>query len=334
MTEIVAYFHLKEVRWTIADEDVKRLESHWPGVRIVAVDEEAGLAAALEDAQVFFGWQLPRERFPTSGRLRWVHSASAGIEALLFPEMVASDVILTNSAGLHDVCIPEHVLGQMLVLARNFHEAQRLQARREWNRFQVIANAGGIRELSGSRLAILGAGAIGRSLAWRANALGMNVRVLRRDASRPLPGAAEVVSPDRLHELLSWADFVVLAVPLTEETRGLIGVRELAAMRSSTFLINVARGEVVDEQALVETLRRGGLAGAAVDVFSEEPLPGDHPYWSLPNLILTPHVSGYTPGYFEKMFALFEDNLGRFLESRPLRNVVDKRLGYAREAGG
>ena len=136
--------------------------------------------------------------------------------------------------------------------------------------------------------------------------------------------------PERLHELLGWADFVVVAVPLTAETRGLIGADELRAMRSDAFLINIARGEVVDEAALARCLRAGGLAGAALDVFSAEPLPAAHPFWSLPNLVLTPHISGYMPSYFDRMLAIFEDNLERYLEGRPLRNVVDKQAGYAR----
>jgi phosphoglycerate dehydrogenase-like enzyme len=160
-----------------------------------------------------------------------------------------------------------------------------------------------------------------------AAALGMQIRVVRRDPQRPVDGA-EMYGPAQLHEVLGWADFVVVAVPLTEETRGLIGAAELRAMRADAFLINIARGEVVDEAALVECLRAGGLAGAALDVFSEEPLPADHPLWALPNAILTPHVSGYTPAYFDRMLAIFEDNLARYVEGLPLRNVVDKRRGY------
>jgi phosphoglycerate dehydrogenase-like enzyme len=329
--KIVAYFRLKEVRWTIADEDVARLEARRPGMRVVSLEGDERLAAELADAEVFVGWDFPPDLFASARRLRWIHTASAGVENNLFPALVASDVVLTNSAGLHSVCIPEHVLGQMLVLARNFHEAERLRQRREWNRFGVIVFNGGIRELRDSKLAILGAGAIGRSLAPMAAGLGMQVRVMRRDASRPVPGAEVVLPPSELRALLAWADFVVLAVPSTPETKGLIGEKELAAMRSSAFLVNVARGEVVDEQALARVLRAGGLAGAALDVFSEEPLPADHPFWELPNLVLTPHVSGYTPGYFDKMLALFEENLGRYLGGEPLRNVVDKRLGYARQ---
>jgi phosphoglycerate dehydrogenase-like enzyme len=328
--KVVAFFHMKEVRWALHDSDRLRLEQRFPGVRVVSVDDAADLASALADADVYVGWQFPREHFTAARQLRWVHSANAGVEASLFPELVASNVILTNSAGLHAVSIPEHVLGQMLVLARNFHEAVRLQARAEWNRFQVIAFAAGIRELQGSNLAVLGAGAIGRNLTRLAAALGMHVRVMRRDSTQPVPGAETVVPPTALHELLAWADFVVCALPLTAETHGLIGANAFRTMRSSTFLINVGRGESIDEDALLQALRTGAIAGAALDVFNQEPLPPEHPFWSLPNLLVTPHVSGYMPQYFAQMLALFEDNLDRFVSGRSLRNVVDKRLGYVR----
>jgi phosphoglycerate dehydrogenase-like enzyme len=328
--KVAAYFHLKEVRWSLHDATLARWRERFPQVEVVSVEDGADLTAALADAEVFVGWRIPPEHFVAARRLRWMHSASAGIEDWLFPELVASDVVLTNSTGLHSVCIPEHVLGQMLVLARNFHEAQRLQQRSEWNRFAVIAYASGVRELHGSKLAILGAGPIGANLARLAAALGMQVRVLRRDPQRPVPGAEAVWGPERLHELLGWADFVVLSVPLTAETRGLIGAAELRAMRSDAFLINIARGEVVDEEALARCLRAGGLAGAALDVFTEEPLPAGHPFWSLPNLVITPHISGYTPTYFDRMLEIFADNLERYLDGRPLVNVVDKTLGYAK----
>ncbi len=329
--KVVAFFHLKEVQWNLPDGELARLEGRFAGVRIVSVEEPAALGSALSDAEVFTGFHFPREHFAAAPRLRWIHSASAGIEATLFPDLVASDVILTNSAGLHAVSIPEHVLGQMFVLARNFHQALRLQARAEWNRFGVISYGATIGELHGANLAILGAGAIGRNLAQRAAALGMHVRVMRRDAARPVAGAETVVPPAALHELLAWADWVVCALPLTGETRGIIDAAALRSMRSSAFLINIGRGESVDEDALVQALRIRAIAGAAVDVFSQEPLPADHPFWSLPNLVLTPHVSGYTPRYFEKMLAIFEDNLDRFVHNQPLRNVVDKQLGYARQ---
>jgi len=331
---VVSFFQLHELRWSLPDDVCRRIEQRFPGVEIVAVDDESKLPAALADAEVFFGWHFPREHFAAAKRLRWIQSANAGADANLFPEMMASPVILTNGSGVHVTCIPEHVIGQMLVLARNFHEAQRLQAQRQWNRFQVILFGGGVRELRGSNLAIIGAGPIGENLVPLARALGQNVRVLRRDASRPVAGAEAVLPPESLHELLGWADFVVLAMPLTTATRGMIDAAALAAMKPSAYLINVARGEVLDDAALVAALRTNRIAGAALDVFDEEPLAADHPFWELPNLVLTPHISGYTPHYFETIVTMFEDNLERFLRGAPLHNLVDKDLGYPRHAEG
>lgn len=327
---VVCHFQLKEVRWAIAEQDRRRIEQRYPGVELISIEDPAMLPAALAEADAFFGWTFPRAHFGEARKLRWFQSANAGIEDNLFPELVASEVVLTSGAGLHSVSIPEHVLGQMLVLARNFHESLRLQEKHEWNRFQAIVFGGSIRELRGSRLAILGAGAIGASLARMANALGQHVRVMRRDPARGVDGAEAVVGPESLHELLGWADFVVLAMPLTAETHGMIDAAALAAMRSSAYLINIARGEMIDDEALVDALRRGAIAGAALDVFREEPLPADHPFWTLPNLVLTPHVSGYAPDYFNRVLELFEENLGHFVRGEPLRNVVDKQLGYAR----
>jgi phosphoglycerate dehydrogenase-like enzyme len=326
--KVVFYFELNEVRWVLPDDELADFRRQFPAVTFVSLEDDTALPAEIVDAAVFAGWHYPPALFEAARDLRWIHSASAGVEANLFPALVASNVVLTNSAGLHAVSIPEHVLATMLALARNFAVAMRLQRERKWDRFAVISGSGGIRELDGSNLAILGAGAIGRALARKTAALGMHVRILRQRPERPVPGAEQVLAPEALHSLLGWADFVVLAVPLTAQTRRLIGAAELRAMRSDAFLINIARGDVVDEAALVAALRAGAIAGAGLDVFSAEPLPADSALWELPNALLTPHVSGYTPGYFEKMLTIFRDNLGRFMAGKPLRNVVDKRLGY------
>ena len=326
---VAFYFRLHEVRLGVGDADMAELTRRFPTVEFRPVDDDAALPAAVADAEVFAGFIFPADLFSAARRLRWVHSASAGIEANLFPALVDSDVVLTNAAGLHSVNIPEHCLALMLSLARNFHVAYRLKARREWNRFEVIAGGGGMRELAGANVAILGAGAIGAALARLTHALGMRVRVLRRRAGLPVEGAEDVVGPEALLSLLSWADFVVLAAPLTEDTRGLIDARALAAMKSSAHLVNVGRGELVDDAALVEALRRGAIAGAGLDVFADEPLPASSPYWTLDNVIITPHVSGYMPDFLGRQLRRFADNLERFLAGRPLEHIVDKRLGYS-----
>lgn len=326
--KVVSYFHLHEVRWAIPAPDLADLAQRFPSVRFASCQNLEELERQIPDADVFFGWLFPPAVFSSARRLRWFHTASAGVEANLFPELVEGDVILTNAAGLHSVSIPEHVLALMLALARNLHHSQRLQMQARWDRFDAIAFGTGVRELAGSHLAIIGAGAIGSALAKIAAALDMKVRIMRRRADRPVPGAEAVVGPDGRKALLAWADFVVLAAPSTPETRHLIDADALATMKPSAFLVNVARGDMIDDAALIDALRQRRLAGAGLDVATEEPLPSSSPYWGLENVILTPHVSGYTPTYFERTLALFADNLDRFLRGETLRNVVNKRLGY------
>ena len=325
--KIVAHLALQGGQWKIPDPDREALEQRFPSVRIVSAESPESLAAEIGDATVFFGFHFPEPLFAQAKQLRWIQSASAGIEANLFPALVESDVVLTNAIGLHENCIPEHVLALLFAFARNLPTAFRLMQERRWDRIEPLRR-GGIRELAGTHLAILGAGPIGVSLTAKATALGMRVRVLRRNAGKPVAGAEQVVGPEGLHALLGWAHSVVLAVPLTAETRQLIGARELRAMRSDAILINIARGDVVDQDALVEALRAGTIAGAGLDVATPEPLPAESPLWELPNVILTPHVSGYLRGYFPGALAIFADNLGRFVAGAPLHNVVDKRLGY------
>ena len=325
----VLYFRIKEIRWTVGDDELRAAQARFPAVELVRVTEDDALPAALDDADIFFGFHFPPELFATAERLRWIHSAAAGIEANLFPAVVASDVVLTNAAGLHAINIPEHAIALVCALARNLHVAQRLKAERRWDRYTVIASGGGFRPLVDSHLAVLGAGAIGLGVARLGRALGMRVRVLRRRPELAVPDAEAVVGREGLHALLGWADFVVVATPLTADTHHLIDAAALAAMPSSAHLVNVGRGEIVDDAALIEALRSGAIAGAGLDVFAEEPLPPDSPYWTLDGVILTPHVSGYLPDFFARAFSIFLDNLERFQDGRPLRNVVDKRLGYA-----
>lgn len=326
--KVVSYFQLHEVQWAIPESDLEDLRRRFPSVTFASCRTPEELEREIPDADVFVGWLFPPDLFPRARKLRWFHTASAGVEDNLIPSLVESDLVLTNAAGLHSVSIPEHVLALMLALARNLHEAQRLQMQSRWDRIGAIAFGVGVRELADSHLAVIGAGAIGTALTRLAVALGMKVRVMRRRAHRPVAGAETVVGPGDLESLLAWADFVVLAAPLTAETRHLIDSEALAAMKRTAFLINVARGEVIDDDALIEALREKRIAGAGLDVASPEPLPASSPYWGLANVILTPHVSGYTATYFERTLTLFADNLDRFLRGETLRNVVNKRLGY------
>lgn len=331
--KVVVNFHLgADVRISVPEATLETLRRRFPDVTFVAADDRAALRREAADADVFYGFEFPAELVASALRLRWIQSISAGIERNLAPEIVERGIVVTNGSGIAAAGIAEHVMALMLAFCRNFHVAARLQAERRWDRPAVMAGTGApVREFAGSRVAVLGLGPIGATVAHHSAALGATVRGMRRhpDAAAGAPYEA-VLGPDGLDGLLGWADFVVLAVPHTPETTGMIGARELGLMRPEAYLVNVARGSVVDEPALIESLRHGRIAGAGLDVFSAEPLPSDSPLWALPNVVLTPHSAGATPRYFDRALELFADNLERHLAGRALRNRVDPALGYPR----
>lgn len=291
-------------------------------LRVADRNDAAALAAALRDAEVLLtGTRLPAGILAHASRLRWIQAITAGVDRLLTPELRArDDVILTCSRGIHAATMAEHALALILAFARNLPAFFRQQAERRWQAHTP-------RPLAGTTLLVVGLGAIGQEVARRGREAGMRVLGVRRSAAS-VDGVDRVVSPALLREVLPEAHWVVLVCPLTEETRGLIGEAELRAMRPDAVLINLARGEVVDERALVEALRAGRIAGAGLDVFAEEPLPPENALWSLPNVIITPHVAGALPDYVDAALEVFERNLRRYLAGEPLCNVVDKARGY------
>ena len=329
--KVLVNFHLgTDVRVSVPEGTLATLRARFPGTMFAPADDREALAREAADAEVFYGFEFPPDLVARAPRLRWIQSISAGIERNLAPQIIQSGIRVTNGSGIASTGIAEHVIAVMLALCRNHHVAARLQHEARWDRPAVMAGTGApIREFAGSRVAVLGLGPIGSTVAHHSAALGASVRGMRRHPRGDVPAPYEaVVGPDGLDGLLQWADFVVLAVPHTPETERLIGARELGLMGPESCLVNVARGSVVDEPSLVDALRRGAIAAAALDVFTEEPLSASSPLWALPNVILTPHCSGATPRYFERALALFIDNLARYLASQPLRNLVDPALGY------
>jgi len=328
--KVVLNFHLgKDVRIAVPDSVLEALRAKFPGQTFVPADDEETLACESADADVFFGWQFPEHLVPAAKRLRWIQSGSAGIEESLSPAVRKSDILLCNGSGIGGVVVAEHTMALMFALARNLHVAQRLQAEKRWDRGEVIGTQGRVREFRGTKVAVLGLGPIGLGVAERSAAFGAIVRGMRRHPpATPPPPFEAIVGADGLDGLLSWADWVVLAVPHTPDTERLIGARELGLMQTDAYLVNIARGSVVDEAALIEALRRGSIAGAALDVFDEEPLPPSSPLWGLPNVIVTPHVGGAMPNYLWRATELFMENFERYLAGRPLRNLVDKVAGY------
>ena len=283
---------------------------------------------ASADAEIIFNWSgsltLLREVFRISRRVKWIHSRSAGLEQTLFPELIESKVILTNGSGVFSPSLGEFVVAAILYFAKDFRRMIRNQAAGVWEQFDVSM-------VSGHTLGIVGYGSIGRAIAVRAHALEMKVLALRRHVSQPSeedPPIDESYGSEGLRQMLSRSDYIVVTLPLTEQTRGLIGKAEFAAMKRDAVLINVGRGPTIDEQALIQALSENTIRGAALDVFDREPLTPGHPFYSLENVLLSPHCADHTLDWHENAMRFFLAQLERFRSGQELLNVVDKRRGY------
>jgi phosphoglycerate dehydrogenase-like enzyme len=337
----------------VPDELRRALPEGWELVVIGVVTDGAGDGAtrvhpsvleAVASAEAYLGYGIHEALLEAGRPLRWVHSGAAGVGKSLTPRMLSSPVVFTNSAGVHAAPIAETVLAMILHFGRGLDLATEGKQRGEWWQAPFYAENAPLRELSASTVGIVGYGGIGREVARRVASLGARVIGLARRRGLepaelvPVQGGGSlgdrvgvVYGEDGLDRLLAESDVVVVTAPETEETRGLVGARELARMRAGALLVNVARGRIVDEEALVRALSEGKLRGAGLDVFAAEPLPAESPLWKLPNVVLTPHVSGVTRGFWRRETDLIVRNLRRFLGDAPVEtweNVVDKRAGY------
>ena len=304
-----------------------------PGVEAVgniaelrfAPDDEA-LFEAIGDADAIFTWRIDGETlaraWSRAAHVRWIQTSSDGVDDLLFPALVTrEDVVVTNARGTFEEPIAEWAIGAMLSLATGLHRSIADQQHRRWDGDRHT------RRLAGRHLLVVGPGPIGRATARRARALGMTVAAVGRHA-REDDLFGRVAGPDEFHSLLASADVVLDALPLTAETRRRFDDEAFAAMRPGAWFVNVGRGATVDEPALVEALRAGRPGAAALDVFEIEPLPDASPLWSLPNVIVSPHISGDVERWETQVVDLFVDNVGRFVRGEPMRNLVDVRAGF------
>lgn len=294
-------------------------------VRLIQTKDAGQFAAAIGEAEavflVDFRSGVLKDVWEKRSRLRWVHVAAVGVDAVLFPALVSSDVILTNSRGVFDAAMGEYVLGLMLAMAKDLPRTIQLQLERTWNHREPAL-------LRGATVVIVGVGGVGTGVAQSAADNGMTVIGVGRQARPAEPPYERIAGVAELPSLVPQADYVVLAVPLTAQTRGLFTRELISSMRPSARLINIARGDVLDEDALVAALKAGRLAGAALDVFKTEPLPADHPLWRVPNVIISPHMSADVPESTRGLVDLFLQNLERFRRGETLLNQVDKRLGF------
>jgi phosphoglycerate dehydrogenase-like enzyme len=309
---------------------LERIQELAPHLEILVTEDHAEVEDAIEDIEVAVR-RFPHDLIVSAPKLRWVQQWGAGADWLLrCPEVRARDFTLTNASGVHAIPITEHILAFMLSFARQLPHAVRAQQRQEWDRPQGagFSPQEPIFELYDRTLLLIGVGAIGQRTAQLASALGMRVLGIRRNPEQAAPGVEAMYGPAELLGVLPEADFVVLTVPLTPETRGMIGEPELQAMKQEAYLVNTGRGGTVQEKALVRALREGWIAGAGLDVFESEPLPSYSALWQMNNVIITPHYAGLTPRYEERALGIFFDNLARYVAGEPLTNVVDKDLVY------
>jgi phosphoglycerate dehydrogenase-like enzyme len=286
--------------------------------------------AAVATAEAYFGFGVPPALLAAAPALRWAHSASAGVGSSITPALRASAVVLTNSAGVYAEAMADTVLAGVLHFVRGLDFAVRQQAAARWDQAPFTGEATELRELSECRVLVVGAGGIGAAVARRFSALGCPCVGIRRRPERGIPeGFERVAGPDDLDRELGGADVVVLAAPHTAATGRLLDARRLALLSPSAIVVNVARGALVDDDALLAALTTGRLRGAVLDVFTCEPLPAESPWWGHPRVLVTPHVSGVSPRrHWERALTLFEDNWRRWVAGDPLRNVVDPDAGY------
>ena len=311
--------------WKSEDEHLDAIRAVSHRVNVLQATEQEDRLRLASEAEVWFGWGFSREVFEAATRLRWIQTTSAGVDRLLFDELRSSDIVVTNASGVYSGSMAEQVLAMMLALARLIHTSVREQAAGRWPG-PAVRGQGDV--LEGKTCVILGLGSIGTEVARRAKAFGMTVVGIRRRPTDRPPVVDELVGPQRMKEALARADYLVVTLPLTEATRHIVDADALSVMKPPAYVLNVGRGALIDEAALVAALQEGRLAGAGLDVFEKEPLPEDSPLYSMANVIITPHSSGHSPGNWARLVELFCRNLTRYLSGQPLLNVVDKEAGY------
>lgn len=315
-------------QWQIPAEGVATLRARFPHLDFVYATSAGERARGLVDCDVAYTWILTAAELATATKLRWVHTSAVAVETLCLPELFARDVVISNTRGVQAVPIAEHVLAVVLALAKQLPLVLDCQRRAHWaqNDFR------GERLpwlLSGRTLGLIGVGTIGSAIAARARAFGMRVVALRRRSGHgPVAAVDELFGPDQLEAFLQHAHVLAIAAPLTPQTLGLIGARQIAMLPKGAVIVNVGRAKIVDTGALMAALHSGHLGGASLDVYPQEPLPPEHPLWACPNVILTPHTSGFRQGHWEEVVDLFAENLERFGRGELPRFRVEPSLGY------
>jgi phosphoglycerate dehydrogenase-like enzyme len=327
MKILIVHYHTFEL-WHAPAWIRERLQQDFPGHQVIQLQNYDRVPEEIAGTDVFIGWSLRPPQFVAATKLRWIHSPAAAVHQLMFPELVRSNVVVTNSTGIHGPVVAEHAIAVLLALAKRLPQAMQYQAKKFWSQDQLWHEHPRPREVADATVAVIGMGSIGREFTARARALGMKVLAVRENAGKGPDGADEVFSPGELDHVLPRADYVLLCTPVTPATAAIINAARLKLMKPDAYLINVGRGPLVDEAALLQALKDRQIAGAALDVFNEEPLPADSPFWSLDNLLITPHTAAVTERLWERHYSLIAENMRRFLAGEALLNQVDKTRGY------
>jgi phosphoglycerate dehydrogenase-like enzyme len=304
------------------------IRKRWPEMRVVHLPDYDKLPEELPDTDIFVGYSLRAKQLKDAKKLKWIHSTAAGVSQLMYPELRESGLLVTNPSGIFSVPMAEHTMGLLVALARNFPDSVRQQDAKHWSQQELWDKPQHLTELNGQVLLIVGYGSIGREVAKRAKAFEIRVWGVTRSGDGERAYAEKIFPAARLHEALPAADYVLIAAPETAETKQLIGAAEIAKMKRGARLINVGRGSLLDEAALIRALENGALGGAALDVAETEPLPAESPLWTAPNLMITPHTSGVSDRLWVRQTEILMDLLERWFNGREMFNRVDFARGY------
>jgi len=324
---LIAVWHTFTL-WRPPPEMSERIRQRWPEMRVVHLPNYDRVPEELPDADIFIGASLRADQFAWAKKLRWIHSTAAGVNQLMYPELRQSGITITNASGVHSIPMVEHIMGVLVAMARRFPDMLRQQREHLWSQQEVWDRTPRPRELHGRVLLLVGFGTVGQEVAKMAKAFGMTIRAVTRSGRGDANLAQKIYPASELNKALREADYIVLAAPETAETHHMIGAAQFQAMKPDAYFVNMARGSLVDEAAMIETLRKHRIAGAALDVTSQEPLPSESPLWDLENVFITPHLSASTENLWIRQTDLVMENLERWFAGRELRNRVDPARGY------
>ena len=326
--KLLIFVHHPFDQWNAPAWFPERLQQAFPQFSVVNLPDYTRVDEEIMDAEIVIAWSIRPEQITAAKKLRWIHSPAAAVHLLIFPELVNRDIILTNAREVHGPVVAEHVIALIFALAKKIPGSARLQEKHVWGQQILWDETPRIREVAGATLGMIGLGSIGRPVVKSAKALGMRVMAVREHPEKGSDGADEIFAPAQIDLVFRQSDYIVLAAPVTPNTKAIANAERLALMKPDACLINVGRGQLIDEAALAAALFDRKIGGAALDVFPKEPLVADSPLWEVPNLLITPHTAALTDKLWERHYALFSENLRRYLVGQTLLALVDKRKGY------